>query len=138
MKARVAGIIRSDIYEDDLEQKTFSNEEFSQLTFEDDGHEVEINGRMYDIVSIKSFNGKKIIYCLSDEKESNLKDWVKKNCPQKNNKLNNIFSKVFAPSKPVAPAIFTYQPKNNFLSSLPVENIFSIAYDVVTPPPRPV
>jgi hypothetical protein len=136
MKARVATIIHSEAYEPDLKMLVFTNQEFSKLIFEDNGHELELNGIMYDIVKVKSLVGKKIVYCINDKKETNLKDWARKNDPQKNTSIKNILSKVYTPSRIMMPVIASINYPGHYQYPLNSENIFSISYEVIKPPPK--
>lgn len=134
MKVRIEEMLRMESNEEFLDQFVFSKSEFQQLQFEDNGHEFELNGKMYDIVKIKKSKDTKIIYCISDEKESGIKDFAKKNNTQKEKRLKNTISKIYL-SQPFL--VFPGYPirYKHYISRFG-ENIKSLSYEVLKPPPR--
>jgi antitoxin component HigA of HigAB toxin-antitoxin module len=61
------------IEHDKLIHFTFSPLEYQQLEWEKADKEFLLKGKLYDIVSIDEQRGKKIVDCLSDEKEDEIK-----------------------------------------------------------------
>ncbi len=50
--------------------KVFDAEANSKyITWEEDGKEFSLDGKMYDVAKIKIISGKKYLYCISDNKE---------------------------------------------------------------------
>lgn len=47
-------------------------EENKTLAWKDNGREFSLNGEMYDVAKIKIENGKTVIYCINDTKETTL------------------------------------------------------------------
>lgn len=47
-------------------------EENNTLVWKDNGKEFSLNGEMYDVAKIKIENGKTVIYCINDTKETRL------------------------------------------------------------------
>lgn len=134
MKVRIEEMLQMESNEELLDQFVFSKSEFQQLQFEDDGRELEFNGKMYDIVKIREGKDTKIIYCISDEKETGLKDLAKKNNTQKEKKLKNTISKIYL-SQPFL-AFPEYSISGDKYVPRFRENIKSLSYEVLTPPPR--
>ena len=48
--------------------------ETDQAVWEEEGKEFHLNGEMYDVVKIKTHNGKTVYYCINDKKEKRLLD----------------------------------------------------------------
>ncbi|HMU47467.1 MAG TPA: hypothetical protein PKC72_13930 [Chitinophagaceae bacterium] len=134
MKVRIEEMLRMEGNEEFLEQFVFSKSEFQQLEFEDDGREFELNGKMYDIVKIREGKDKNIIYCINDEKETGLKDLAKKNNTQKEKKLKNTISKIYI-SQPFL-VLSGYSIRSEHFIPRFMENIKSLSYEVLKPPPR--
>ena len=53
---------------------TFNNAEFAQLSFNDNGNEFRLNGRLYDVVSIEKSGGTVAVTVEYDSKETALMD----------------------------------------------------------------
>jgi hypothetical protein len=143
IKDEMKKTLRRTIYNQDEEIFCFSLNDkagISKLEWED-AREFRLNGKMYDVIEKKIENGKLIIRCISDEKETAL---VKK--------FEQINNEKGANSKGKA-ALLIKLICNTYLvapvSDLPVENaaliqrpyfniniLASLRSDVLTPPPQ--
>ena len=106
---------------------------------EGEGDEFSLNGEMYDIIEKKIVNGKLVIRCISDRKETAM---IKKY--QKLNKENNSKSKSALLLKLVSGSYlaatnsefimeYTISPSKIYFHA---QIISSQASDVLTPPPQ--
>jgi hypothetical protein len=110
----------------------------AQLEWEGDD-EFSLNGEMYDVIEKKTENNKLLIRCLNDAKETTLvKKYSKMNYERNTENKTAWLIKLVSSSylfeeanniffKPVYRRIQTY-----FYS----QNVFSLAQEVLTPPPR--
>jgi len=136
MKEKVERMKRDEVEGNNLQQLTFTDKEFPGLNFHDDGNELEFAGKMYDIVKIKNSPGKKIIYCLTDARETQLKILAKKQQQQKNISYKNLLAKIYIPSKNLAVPVSTSAKKNIYSFFIPADRICSASYDILKPPPQ--
>lgn len=116
----------------------FNQEQLKQIDWENN-HEFNYNGKMYDVIEKHFKNGKLLVRCIADNKETVLiKEYL---ASQKNSSGNQPLSSLlklvtnnFIRSKV---AVLSVPEKNNcnnfpFYSS----TIFSIIHPIHTPPPR--
>jgi hypothetical protein len=143
IKDEMKKTLRENIYNQDQEILCFSLNDkaaISKLEWEDD-HEFRLDGKMYDVIEKKVENGKLIIRCISDEKETAL---VKKFEQINNEKGANSKGKAALLIKLIGNTYLVA-----FVTDLPVENpaliprpyfniniITPLRSDVLTPPPQ--
>lgn len=112
-----------------------------QLALRDDGNEIEVNGKMFDIARAEIKQGQVIIYCLHDSAEDNLlsfMDHVLKNATQDRQQVPTPLYQ-FSALTFVLPAVFLFKPLSSFSSSaftLYTIGDFSFSPSLDTPPPR--
>jgi hypothetical protein len=109
----------------------------SKLEWEDD-EEFRLNGEMYDVVEKKIEDGKLIIRCISDKKETALISKF-----EKMNKENNSKSKSALLIKLISSTYLPAENTEQFKKVISVPStidlqskIISRAHDVLTPPPQ--
>ena len=138
MKEKVEKMKHNEVDENNFQQLSFTDKEFSNLDFHDDGNELEFAGKMYDIVKIKKIPGKKIIYCLTDGRETQLNILANKQQQQKNSSYINLLAKVYIPCKNMAVPVNA--AGKNIIPSffIPEGRICSVCYDILKPPPQAV
>ena len=134
-------VLRLQINNKDAEEFVFSpddQESFQKLIWEND-EEFSLNGKMYDVKAKKVENGKMIIRCIADEKETALVNKMNNNWKEseKSNKLVNelfqLFQNLFHNSKTTDIA-FTNPAKQNFF--FPLEKLPVQLKKIPTPPPQ--
>ena len=142
VKAEMKKLLRSNMNNKDVEQFVFSlkdRDAIEKLEWEGDD-EFSLDGKMYDVIEKRTENGKLIIRCISDEKETIL---IKK-YEQINNEAGNSKGKTALLIKLIGSSylatsasdlsINDFQPiqKTSF-----TDGIISIDHpDVLTPPPQ--
>ncbi len=138
MKQKVSRVLETKETDTDLQQLAFSDQAYSKIQFRDGGRELELNGKMYDIVKIEHHLGKKVVYCLADNKETRINSWSKKHGPQKNIMEKEGISKIYIPSSGVNTLAPAYHTKEQYFSPFLSENICTISYEILKPPPTVV
>ena len=136
MKEKVDRMKRENVDETDLQQFIFSEKEFSSIDFHDDGEEMELHGKMYDIVRIKHVSGKVVVHCLSDAKETYLKMIAKKQQQQRNIRLKNLVAKVYVSAKNIITIAEDNSGKKHSYFAFSCGHTCSISYDILKPPPE--
>ena len=71
-KESVKEKIFREIKDEELEIVSVSNNQ--NIYWEEEGKEFLLNGQMYDVVKVRSVNGKMTLYCINDKKEKALID----------------------------------------------------------------
>ena len=123
---------------------TFNNDsEIKWKVIWKDDHEFEFNGTMYDIVKKDTKGDTIILYCINDEKESELiKSFLKENSKEKNKSvppltkisLQNIITQALVKNS-FYPEVFE-QPYG--YSAQFLNNYKSITLELPSPPPKKV
>jgi len=109
-----------------------------KLEWEEDD-EFELNGEMYDVIEKKTQNGKLIIRCLNDKKETELiKNYEKINKEDNSKNRTALLLKLLdnTSNSPVTIELFIKNILKPVKISLCSIAISSCYYDVLTPPPR--
>ena len=143
IKDEMKKTLRQNIHNQDQEIFCFSLNDktaISKLEWEDD-QEFRLDGKMYDVIEKKIENGKLIIRCISDEKETAL---VKKFEQINNEKGANAKGKAALLIKLISNTylvafVFELPVENSALIQLPYFNsniITPLRSDVLTPPPQ--
>ncbi len=111
------------------------------ISWEEEGKEFSLNNRMYDVVRNKEVNGKKLLLCLDDEKESRLVEKMKtetgsqQQTPGKDGKMP-VFKLVYD-------AVII--PDNTYQALVPASSHAFMSYDasllqqaanITVPPPK--
>ena len=136
-------MIRSALSKEEEQVFCFSINDKTSLTkleWEDE-HEFKLDGKMYDVIEKKTENGKLIIRCISDEKETTL---VKKYEKINNDSGNSSKSKTALLIKLISNSYIASSNFDLFAKNIPaiqksffITNIISIdRSDVLTPPPQ--
>lgn len=79
-----------------LHEIIVSNNEQSELEWEEEGKEFRYEGRMYDVVSVSSKGDKIHYYCISDDEETALFSKLNKQVKQQQDTKQNSPAKTFA------------------------------------------
>jgi hypothetical protein len=129
----------SSSHKDEITEFQFAADKYNQLEWEND-HEFLFNGHMYDLISKEWKNGKLLISCISDDRETVLlNEYMKINRENQSGKktlaslLQLICSQFVLPSSILSPgSVNCNQTKFPSYTS----GLFNIAYPIHTPPPR--
>lgn len=136
MKAKISSLRRSARDLQDAEQFIVTENEFTSLHFEDENQELEYNGKMYDIITIKQVAGKRIIYCISDKKETHLKLLAKKQRQNRNQWVKNSLTKLFTSSCRVSTGPGKLPAQSTYFIAVSTGILPWLFYDILKPPPE--
>ena len=125
---------------DQLEVIRLSSKAY-QRALRDDGHEIEVNGKMFDIARVEIKQNQVIIYCLHDSVEDNLLSFlnqVLKNAAQDQQQVPSPLFQ-FSALTFILPSVFSFNnPSALSFSSFTnySESDCSFIPSLETPPPR--
>ena len=112
--------------------------ELEKLEWEGDD-EFELNGEMYDVIEKKNKDGKLIIRCISDKKETALLSQYEKINREANSKNKSALLLKIVGHAYISPAIvsISLEPEPMIARFLfNTEILSSYCHDVLTPPPQ--
>lgn len=122
----------------------FSEETFKHLHFSRGSEEFEYNGEMYDVIEIKHLNGKIILFCWHDSKETKINKqldelygYILNSNPQRNKTLFhvNLFMKNLY-SEDLSLVHLDIPSLNNVPHTHKSNHLRSLTYTPPTPPPE--
>lgn len=94
LKEDIEEAIHSNLAQKEMEVISYTDNS-KNIFWEEEGKEFLFNGTMYDVVSTAVVKGKKILYCINDEKEKQLVDkyslLTKNNSGDSKKQKNNAF-----------------------------------------------
>ncbi|MFL5772612.1 MAG: hypothetical protein ACJ75F_05615 [Flavisolibacter sp.] len=138
-KTQMKNELLSGVHDSEMIHFGFSSQQVVQLEWEN-GNEFRYLGRMYDVVQKTFANGKIILRCVSDEKETALlKYYLKVNRENQNGsrKIAGILELSLTPFIPVhvtlLPALLNVKPSHKFFPA--ITYIKECFHMVLTPPP---
>jgi len=122
----------------EITELSFNSQEQEKLEWEDD-HEVSVNGEMYDVIEQYSRDGKLVLRCIDDKKETALIDeYLKLNKNNSDNKPLSSLVQLIA-AQFLVPVTNLPEPSVNWFSN----QFFNYSSDIVstsasinTPPPK--
>ncbi len=128
--------IKKGIKEKDIDVLTFSLSEYYNIKWTKKYKEFTLNGKMYDVVKIKTKGSKKYIYCINDIKEKQLIARLTRH-NRRRNKILNILKKITA-NKYLSSLVSHNQLNNETTVCFGIYNrrFNSIDIDVYSPPPE--
>ena len=112
--------------------------ELDKLEWEGDD-EFELNGEMYDVIEKKNKDGKLIIRCISDKKETALIQQYEKLNKETNSKNRSALLLKIVGHAYISPAITSISTDTKPMTAkflFNTEIISSYCHDVLTPPPQ--
>lgn len=128
--------IRKNLKDEILTLIIVPNNKVSQIHWIRKNDEFIYDGKMFDIVRVKSTHNEKYFYCINDEKEKQLISDYQKKCDQ-NNKSNTLLRQISNST-----FFFTFF---SLVITLPINTICfseydfgykSMIIDILSPPPR--
>jgi hypothetical protein len=135
VKSEMKAFLRNQQHNKNIVQIRLSTEELKHLHWEDE-HEFRYQGKMYDVIEMKSGHGIVLIRCIADEKETALLNEYQKN--KKENPSNSLIFQLITAAY-ILPAHFLVQQpekiiKLNFRDHSPsLQDPVSV---VTQPPPN--
>ena len=126
-------------YKEDITEFSFTAEKLEQLEWENK-HEFRYNEQMYDVISQEWKEGKLVLQCISDEKETELLNKYIKVTRENNSSKKTLASLIqlvlaqFIIPDPILPDPNTILFRTKFPSHS--SRLISIAYPIQGPPPR--
>jgi len=141
IKNEMKKMIRSNLSKTERETFSFSlNDQtaLSKLEWED-GHEFRLRGKMYDVIEKRIENGKLVISCISDDKETLLlskliDDWKENDRSNKiPNQLFQLFQALFHENNSKE---IVFQTSMTYCSQFPLDKLPFQIKKIPTPPPQ--
>lgn len=131
--------IKRNLKDEELQIISFTENQQS-ITWEEEGKEFFFNNQMFDVVKIKTVNGKILLYCINDQKEKSLVD----NCntitkhnsssdKKGKNNIDNTFN-LFLSSEVKSDNSYFIFPLNSF--SPFVAHLPKTLLNKISPPPK--
>jgi hypothetical protein len=86
--------------EHEVNEFAFTSQDFDKLVLEDEGSELNFHGQMYDIISIEKMDGRVVIRCFADKKETHYKLLAKRQHSHKKSRVKQVITKLYSSSRP--------------------------------------
>ncbi|MEO7446351.1 MAG: hypothetical protein ABIT96_00280 [Ferruginibacter sp.] len=132
MREKIAEAIHE---KNSLEAFYYTKAEYASLHFTDDGHEILIGGRQYDIATVEMQDDMVIIKCLADHKEENIKKNAAGSQQQKSLIVEKSLDKLFTCSSGVISLTHNFIVLKSRLLP-PAQNLpLAFALEIPKPPP---